>query len=153
MVAILLISMVQKNVKLPTPPKVWVSGFLFCVLMEVEYHKKTGDANFIFFEFSIGSFFPIALPRFHFNIYAWLHLKSLCVDIYASLVYSTSHLCVVLHFLIFVNFALPFLHFEAGSSIGYLSYTISCTKSSKHNKTGPYTRDSLHRLLIKLKKS
>ena len=69
--------------------------------METEYHRKTGDANFLFSEFSIGSFFPITLPRFHFNIYVWLHLKHLCVDIYASLVYPTSHLCVVLHFLIF----------------------------------------------------
>ena len=93
MAAILLISIVQKNFKLPTPPKVWVSGFLFCVLMEMEYHQKTEDANFLFSEFSIGSFFPITLPRFHFNIYAWLHLKHLCVDIYASLVYPMSHLC------------------------------------------------------------
>ena len=51
---------------------------------------------FFFSEFCIGSFFAITLPRFHFNIYAWLHLKHLCVDIYASLVYPTSHLCVVL---------------------------------------------------------
>ena len=39
-------------------------------------------------------------------------LKHLCVDIYASLVYPTSHLCVVLHFLIFllatgVNYLFP----------------------------------------------
>ena len=41
------------------PPKVWVSSFLFWVLMETEYHQKTGDAaNFLFSEFSIGSFFP-----------------------------------------------------------------------------------------------
>ena len=59
------------------------------------YHRKTGDANFLFPEFSISSFFPITHPRFHFNIYAWLHLKHLCMDIYASLVYPTSHLCVV----------------------------------------------------------
>ena len=87
--------------QITNPPKVWVSGFLFCMLMEMEYHWKTGDANFLFSEFSIGSFFPITLPRFHFNIYARLHLKHLCVDICASLVYPTSHLCVVLHFLIF----------------------------------------------------
>ena len=66
----------------------------------MEYHRKTGDANFLFSEFSIVSFFPITLPRFHFNMYAWLHLKHLCLDIYASLVFPTSHLCVVLHFLI-----------------------------------------------------
>ena len=65
-------------------PKVWVSGFLFWVLMETEYHQKTRNANFLF------------SPRFHFNIYAWLHLKHLCVNID-----PTSHLCVVLHFLIF----------------------------------------------------
>ena len=69
--------------------------------METEYHQKTGDANCLFSEFSIGSFFPITHPRFDFNFYAWLHLKHLCMDIYASLVYPTSHLCVVLHFLIF----------------------------------------------------
>ena len=57
--------------------------------LEMEMHI------FFFSEFSIGSFFPITHPRFHFNIYAWLHLKHLCV------VYPTSHLCVVLHFLIF----------------------------------------------------
>ena len=91
-----------ENFQITDLPKVWVSGFLFCVLMETEYHQKTGDANFLFSEFSIGSFFPITFPRFHFNIYAWLHLKHLCMDIYASLVYPTSHLCVVLHFLIFV---------------------------------------------------
>ena len=68
--------------------------------MEMEYHQKAGDTNFLFSEFSIGSFFPITLPRFHFKIYVWLHLKHLCVDIYASLVYPMSHLCVVLHFLI-----------------------------------------------------
>ena len=64
-------------------------------------YQKTGDANFLFCEFSIGSFFIITHPRFHFNIYAWIHLKHLCVDIYASLVYPSRHLCVVLHFLIF----------------------------------------------------
>ena len=55
---------------------------------------------FFFSEFSIGSFFNITHPRLHFNIYAWLHLKHLCVDIY---VWFTSHLCVVLHFLIFLR--------------------------------------------------
>ena len=62
--------------------------------MEMEYHQKTGDedAYFLFSEFSIGSFFPITHRRFHFNIYVWLH------------VYPTSHLCVALHFLIFVFF-------------------------------------------------
>ena len=28
------------------------------VSTEMEYHQKTGDANFLFSEFSIGSFFP-----------------------------------------------------------------------------------------------
>ena len=36
-----------------------------------------------FSEFSVGSVFPITHPRFHFNIYVWLCLKHLCVDIYA----------------------------------------------------------------------
>ena len=70
--------------------------------LQFSSHQKTGDANFLFFEFSIGLFFLITHPRFHFNIYAWLHLKHLCMDIYASLLYPLSHLCVVLHFLIFV---------------------------------------------------
>ena len=70
----------------------------------MECNQKTSDANFRFSEFSIGSFFPITIPRWHFNIYAWLYLKHLCVDIYASLVYPTSHLCVVLHFLLFLTF-------------------------------------------------
>ena len=76
------------------PPKVWVSGFLLIRKLEMQI--------FFFFEFSIGLFFLITHPRFHFNIYAWLHLKHLCMDIYASLLYTLSHLCVVLHFLIFV---------------------------------------------------
>ena len=76
---------------------------VFQVLTETEYHWKTRDANFLFSKFSIGSFFLITHPRFHFNIYAWLHLRHLCVDIYASLAYPTSHLCVVLHFLIFTK--------------------------------------------------
>ena len=71
---------------------------VFRVSMETECHRKTGDANFLFCEFSIGSFFPITHPRLHFNIYVWLHLKHLCMDIYA---WFTSHLCVVLHYLIF----------------------------------------------------
>ena len=41
--------------------------------------------KFFFSEFSIGSFAPITHPRLHFNIYAWLHLKHLCMDIYAWL--------------------------------------------------------------------
>ena len=61
----------------------------------------TGDANFLFSEFSIGLFSPFTHPRLHFHIYVWLHLKHLCVDIYA---WFTSHLCVVLHFLIFVTY-------------------------------------------------
>ena len=75
------------------PPKVWVSGFFFLNV----------DGNGISLEnqrckFSVFLNFPLVhfSPRFHFNIYAWLHLKHLCMDIY-----PTSHLCVVLHFLIF----------------------------------------------------
>ena len=98
MAAISLISIVQKNFKLLTPPK-----FGSPVSKEMQCYRKTTDANFLFSKFSIGSFFPITHSRFHFKIYVWLHLKHLCVDIYASLVYHTSHLCVVLHFLIFVH--------------------------------------------------
>ena len=90
MAAISLISIIWKIFKFSP---------VFQVSTEMEYHWKTGDANFFFSRFSIGLFFPITHPRLHFNIYAWLHLKHLCVDIYAWL---TCHLCVVLHFLIFV---------------------------------------------------
>ena len=48
--------------------------------------QRTGDINFPlvqFSKFSVGSVFPIIHPRFCFNIYAWLHWKHLCVDIYA----------------------------------------------------------------------
>ena len=93
MAVIPLISIIWKNFKLLT----------------ISLILKTGDANFLFFEFSIGSFFLITHPRFHFNIYAWLHLKYLCVDIYASLVYPSSYLCVVLHFLIFYTFIPSFI--------------------------------------------
>ena len=95
MAAISLILIVRKNFKLPTHPKslgLWFSSY-----------QKTRDANFLFSEYFIGSFFCITHLRFHFNIYAWLHLKHLCMDIYASLVYPSSHLCVVLHFLIFIH--------------------------------------------------
>ena len=84
-----------------TDPSTKFGSLVFRVSTDMEYHWKIGDANFLFSEFSIGLFFPVTHPRFHFNIYAWLHLEHLCVDIYASLVYLTSHLCVVLHFLIF----------------------------------------------------
>ena len=84
----------MEKCQITDPPKVWVYGFLLIRKLEMQI--------FFVFEFSIGLFFLITHPRFHFNIYAWLHLKHLCVDIYASLVYSLGHLCVVLHFLIFV---------------------------------------------------
>ena len=107
----------MEKFQITDPPIVWVSGFLsvnrngisaLAIMkklkncshsMKMEDHQKTGDGDvyFLFSEFSIGSFFPITHPRFHFNIYAWLHLKHLCV------VYLMSHLCVVLHFLIFYN--------------------------------------------------
>ena len=94
----------REKFQITDPPK--FGSLVFQVSTEMEYHWKTGDANFLFSEFSISSFFPITHPRFHFNIYAWLQLKHLCMDIYASLVYPTSHLCVVLHFLIFKNISL-----------------------------------------------
>ena len=117
MAAISLISIIWKNFQLLTPPLVWVSsspsvnqnGISASAIMKKNCVDRngisvdTGDANFLFSEFSIGSFSPITHPRLHFNIYAWLHLKHLCVDIYA---WFTSHLCVVLHFLIFSYFLL-----------------------------------------------
>ena len=84
----------MEKFQITDPHKVWVSSFLLIRKLEMQI--------FFFFEFSIGLFFLITHPRFHFNIYAWLHLKHLCMDIYASLVYPLSHLCVFLHFLIFV---------------------------------------------------
>ena len=86
----------MENFQITDPPPKF--GFpVFQVSMETEYHQKM--QIFFFTEFSIGSFFPTIHPRLHFNINAWLHLKHLCVDIYA---WFTSHLCVVLHFLIFL---------------------------------------------------
>ena len=67
------------------PPKVWVSSFL------------SVDGNRI----SLLAIMKKLKNGCHFiniNIYVWLHLKHLWVDIYA---WFTSHLCVVLHFLIF----------------------------------------------------
>ena len=109
MAAILLISIVQKNFKLPTTPK--FGSLVFQVLTETEYQHQPLWKNWKMAAISLisivwknfwFSFFPITHPRFHFNIYARLHLKHLCVDIYASLVYPTSHLCVVLYFLILI---------------------------------------------------
>ena len=84
----------MEKFQITDPPKVWVSSFPLI--------RKLDMQIFFFFEFSIGLIFLITHPRFHFNIYAWLHLKHLYMDIYASLVYPLSHLCVVLHFLIFL---------------------------------------------------
>ena len=56
MAAISLISIIWKNFKLPNPPK--FGSLVFQVLMEMEYHWKTGGASFLFSELSIGSFFP-----------------------------------------------------------------------------------------------
>ena len=39
----------MEKFQITNPPKVWVSSFLLCMLMEMEYHRKTGDANFLFF--------------------------------------------------------------------------------------------------------
>ena len=66
MAASSLISIIWNNFKLLTPPK--FGSPVFQVSTETEYHWKTRDTNFLFSEFSIGSFFPITLPRFHFNI-------------------------------------------------------------------------------------
>ena len=111
MAAISLISIIQKNFQLLMPPSLglWFSESRWKWNISVSYYEKKlcqqkwnisryWRCKFSFSEFSIGSFSPITHPRLHFNIYAWLHLKHLCVDIYAWLM---SHLCVVLHFLIF----------------------------------------------------
>ena len=100
MAAISLILILRKNFQLPTPPQSLGLWFSECQ-QKWNIIRKPEIQIFFFSEFSIGSFFPITHPRFHLNTYAWLHLKHLCMDIYASLVYPTSHLCVVLHFLIF----------------------------------------------------
>ena len=63
-------------------PKVWVSGFLsvdgngisaLAIMKKTCVNRNgisadTGDANFLFSEFSIGSFYPITHPRLNFNI-------------------------------------------------------------------------------------
>ena len=67
-----------------TDPSTKFGSLVFRVSTDMEYHWKIGDANFLFSEFSIGLFFPVTHPRFHFNIYAWLHLEHLCVE----------HLCI-----------------------------------------------------------
>ena len=88
MAAFSLISIIWKNFKLLTPPKFWV--FSFPSVNGNRISPENWRYKFSFFsEFSIGSFFPITHPRLHLNIYAWLHLKNLCVDIYA---WFTSHL-------------------------------------------------------------
>ena len=92
MAAISLISIVQKNVKLLTPQKFGSPVFFSECWWKWNIIGKPEMQIFFFLNFPLVHF----SPRFHFNIYAWLHLKHLCVDIY-----PTSHLCVVLHFLIF----------------------------------------------------
>ena len=113
MAAISLTSIVQKNFQLLIPPQslgLWFSECQQKWKISASHYEKNyvdrngisvdnGDANFLFSEFSIDSFSPITYPRLHFNIYVWLHLKHLCVVIYA---WFTSHLCVALHFLIFL---------------------------------------------------
>ena len=119
----------MEKFQITNPPKVWVSGFLgvdgngisasaimkklkngshfININCTTEYQWKWNIIRklememhiFFFLNFPTVHFSPITYPRFHFNIYACLHLKHLCV------VYPTSHLCVVLHFLIFYVFA------------------------------------------------
>ena len=96
MAAISLILIVRKNFQLPTPQSLSLhfSECWWKQNISVSHYEKLK----IFSEFPIGSFSPITHPRLHFNIYVWQHLKHLWVDIYA---WFTSHLCAVLHFLIF----------------------------------------------------
>ena len=101
MAAISLISIIWKNFQLLTPPKFGSPVFQGLTETEYQHQPLRKNWNFLFSEFSIGSFSPITHPRLHFNIYAWLHLIHLCMDIYA---WFTSHLCVVFHFLIFIVF-------------------------------------------------
>ena len=59
----------------------------------ISYHWKTWNMSFLlvqFSEFSIGSVFSITHSRCRFNIFAWLCLKHLCVDIYAWWPFCTS---------------------------------------------------------------
>ena len=136
-----------------SPPKVWVSGFQSVngneISASVIMTKLKNSHYFVSvenwrYEFSVGSVFPITHPRFLFNIYACLCLKLLCVDIYAwwpfctskkSLGYPTSHLCVVLHFLIFAS-----IHLWQSSSIlpfwilwTHFSYADTCKIWNKLN--------------------
>ena len=114
MAAILFILIIRKNFKLPPPPKfgspffpsVNRNGISASAIME----KLKNGCHFINIDhteiFQITDPPPkvwvSGFPSVNRNgISAWLHLKHLCLDIYASLVYPTSHLCVVLHFLIF----------------------------------------------------
>ena len=55
--------------------------------------QKIGDIIFPLIQlskFSVGWVFPVTHLRFCFNIYAWLHLKHLCIDIYAWWPFCTS---------------------------------------------------------------
>ena len=113
MAAILFILIVRKNFKLPPPPKVWVSSFPSVngngISASAIMEKLKNGCHFINIDHT--EIFQITdppkvwvsgFPSVNRNgISAWLHLKHLCLDIYASVVYPTSHLCVVLHFLIF----------------------------------------------------
>ena len=91
----------MEKFQITDPPKFGSLVFLLCVDGNGISLKNWRCKFSLFLNFPLVHFSPITLPRFHFNINAWLHLKHLCVDIYASLVYPMSHLCVVLHFLIF----------------------------------------------------
>ena len=136
MVAISLISIVWKNVQLLTPQKfgspvfqvsmeteyqcwpLWKNWKKAAISLISIVRKKncvdrngisadTGDANFLLSEFSIGSFSPITHPRLHFNIYAWLHLKHLCVATLET--FMRGHLCVVYESPM-CSFTLPDIH-------------------------------------------
>ena len=115
----------MEKFSITNPPKVWVSGFLSvnrnrisvlaimkklkngCHFLNINRTEKFPITNP---PWSLGLwFFRVSMEMEYQHrplwknwrkIYVWLHLKHLCVDIYA---WFTSHLCVVLHFLIFIE--------------------------------------------------
>ena len=86
----------EQNFQLPTPPKVWVSGFL----------SVNGNANLVLAIIENGKnnrSSPKMCPRAKLPITDPLKFWSPheCVLEQGFSFYPTSHLCVVLHFLIF----------------------------------------------------
>ena len=67
----------------------WQPFFNFFIMTKADIPLTLGKLEmwifhwFSFPNFSIGSVFPITHLRFCFNIYAWLHIKHSCMDIYA----------------------------------------------------------------------